>query len=90
MHLYAHTRYDLIRLSKLVMQEFCKGITDPGINDKFLLKTLFKAVNVYFNYTGSSNCVDVSQQDSGSLGDQGWNVQVCTVKRTSTPKFLFN
>jgi len=55
----------------------CESLNDPQLTDKFLLKSLFKAVSVYFNYTGSSSCLDVSKQDSGSLGDLGWGVQSC-------------
>ena len=34
------------------------------------------AANVYANFTGQTECLDISQQATGNLGDQGWDFQV--------------
>ena len=54
----------------------CTRLPDPSLTGKILLKSLFKAVTVYFNYTGSAKCLDVGTQASTNLGDLGWDFQV--------------
>jgi len=55
----------------------CTRLPDSSLTGKILLKSLFKAVTVYFNYTGSAKCLDVGTEASTSLGDRGWDFQVC-------------
>lgn len=43
-----------------------------------LLQALAAAVLVYYNYTGSVSCLNVSVDATGSLGEQGWDFQACT------------
>ena len=51
----------------------CKAIDNPsGGTD--LLSRLYGAVNVYYNYTGSSSCFDLNSSDPH--GESGWSFQV--------------
>jgi hypothetical protein len=43
---------------------------------KQLLSALSEAVNIYFNYTGTAQCLNISQQATSDLGDLGWDYQV--------------
>jgi len=56
-------------------QEVCKKLSIPAEADQ-LLEFLSEAVNIYFNYTGSAKCLNISQQATGNLGDLGWDYQV--------------
>ncbi|XP_009100981.2 lysosomal Pro-X carboxypeptidase [Serinus canaria] len=60
------------------IQEVCKFLKDPSLSDKLLLQNVFQAVNLYYNYTGESSCLDVSQTATKSLGEMGWYYQACT------------
>lgn len=53
----------------------CKHLTDPNQSDKPLLQDIFRAVSVYYNYTGQTQCNDINDQ-SESLGLDGWSFQV--------------
>ena len=41
-----------------------------------LLTAIAAASSVYYNYTGQSKCLDVSQAAVSSLGQTAWNFQV--------------
>ncbi|KAJ9587099.1 hypothetical protein L9F63_028325 [Diploptera punctata] len=45
----------------------CQQLYNSSMTDKVLLKSLFKAVNVYFNYTGSANCLDIDSSATQNL-----------------------
>ncbi len=36
-----------------------------------------KAINVYYNYTGSAKCLDVEGSPTPNLGAEVWNIQAC-------------
>ncbi|AWO98679.1 putative lysosomal Pro-X carboxypeptidase [Scophthalmus maximus] len=48
------------------------------VSDYQLLHGVSKAAKVYYNYTGSSSCLNTSQTATGSLGSLGWTYQACT------------
>ncbi|XP_064636783.1 lysosomal Pro-X carboxypeptidase-like isoform X2 [Lineus longissimus] len=56
----------------------CDQISRSSYSEADLMKALFKTVSIYFNYTGSAKCLNISQQASGSLSDNGWDFQACT------------
>lgn len=58
-------------------QTFCKPLKNHREADLKLLDSVFKALNVYFNYTGTSKCLDVSSSSAPTLGERGWDYQVC-------------
>ncbi|XP_063301035.1 lysosomal Pro-X carboxypeptidase [Pelobates fuscus] len=60
------------------IQVVCKYLRNPNSGEKELLQDIFQAVNVYYNYTGTAQCLNTSQTASGSLGDLGWTYQACT------------
>jgi lysosomal Pro-X carboxypeptidase len=55
----------------------CSKITNSSTDDEHLLTQLSDALNVYFNYTGSTSCVNWTT-DSTDLGAEAWGVQYCT------------
>ncbi|XP_010782352.1 lysosomal Pro-X carboxypeptidase [Notothenia coriiceps] len=57
----------------------CKHLAlDPSVSDFQLLHGVSEAAKVYYNYTGSSSCLNTSQTATGSLGLLGWFYQACT------------
>ncbi|XP_028397868.1 lysosomal Pro-X carboxypeptidase-like isoform X2 [Dendronephthya gigantea] len=56
----------------------CKKLTDDKLTGDALLKAVFDAVSVYYNYTGGAKCFDIEQQATKDLGDKGWSFQACT------------
>ena len=44
---------------------------------KDLIQHLYEGINIYFNYTGTTKCLNISQQATSDLGDLGWDYQVC-------------
>ncbi|KAK5868944.1 hypothetical protein PBY51_009915 [Eleginops maclovinus] len=51
---------------------------DPSVSDYQLLHGVSEAAKVYYNYTGSSSCLNISQTATESLGLLGWFYQSCT------------
>lgn len=49
---------------------------DAHKDPKALLHGLFRGASVYFNYTGSAKCLNVSQTDD--IGADMWDYQTCT------------
>nr|CAD7398982.1 unnamed protein product [Timema cristinae] len=56
----------------------CGYLTNSRESDKDLLKRLYKGLNVFFNFTGQVNCLDINQSSTSQLNDQGWDYQACT------------
>uniref|UniRef100_V9KNU6 Lysosomal Pro-X carboxypeptidase n=3 Tax=Callorhinchus milii TaxID=7868 RepID=V9KNU6_CALMI len=56
----------------------CTHLKDPSLSEELLLKKLFEAVSVYYNYTGNMKCLNISQTATSSLDDQAWYYQSCT------------
>ncbi|TMS07514.1 Lysosomal Pro-X carboxypeptidase [Larimichthys crocea] len=55
----------------------CKHLAlDSTVSDHQLLHGVAQAAKVYYNYTGSSSCLNTSQTATGSLGFLGWYYQV--------------
>ena len=46
----------------------CEHLSKPYTNDTELLQLVFKAVNVYFNYTGEAKCLNLMEEDG--IGQQ--------------------
>nr|XP_006628138.2 PREDICTED: lysosomal Pro-X carboxypeptidase [Lepisosteus oculatus] len=56
----------------------CQYLKDPSLPDTALLQGIFQAVNVYYNHTGNTQCLNTSQTATGNLGYIGWYYQACT------------
>lgn len=67
----------LIIIAVLVhhFQEVCKHL-QADATGYGLVSNIASAANVYANYTGKTKCLDINQQATGNLGDQGWDFQV--------------
>ena len=59
----------------LLQQVACSHLHDELTGSR-LIDGLYHAVNVYFNSTGGTKCLNTSQEATGSLGDAGWDYQV--------------
>lgn len=56
----------------------CEHLEDDELEGDALLKAIYQAVSVYYNYTGSAKCFDIERQATKALGDKGWSFQACT------------
>ncbi|KAJ8028035.1 Lysosomal Pro-X carboxypeptidase [Holothuria leucospilota] len=56
----------------------CSKFTSPNATGADLLLEMKDALGVYYNYTGQASCFNISQTESGSLSETGWNWQSCT------------
>ena len=63
----------------LTLQAVCSHLSQPDLTDVKLLLQLHDAVNVYYNYTGTTPCFSTNQTSVGSLEVKGWDFQVCAV-----------
>ncbi|KAK2846694.1 hypothetical protein Q5P01_009693 [Channa striata] len=61
------------------VQVVCKYLGfASNVSDGQLLHGVSQAAKVYYNYTGSTSCLNISQTATGSLGFLGWFYQACT------------
>uniref|UniRef100_A0A3Q0TFM0 Lysosomal Pro-X carboxypeptidase n=1 Tax=Amphilophus citrinellus TaxID=61819 RepID=A0A3Q0TFM0_AMPCI len=66
-------------LPRWPIQVVCKYLSfDSAVSDYQLLQGVSQAAKVYYNYTGSSPCLNTSQTATSSLGYLGWFYQACT------------
>ncbi|XP_055351544.1 lysosomal Pro-X carboxypeptidase-like [Paramacrobiotus metropolitanus] len=60
----------------------CQFLSDPQQlrTDKAVMQAVFKAVSVYYNYSGqATGCFNISDSSSGTaLGDIQWDYQACS------------
>ena len=59
----------------LYYQAACHPLSIPLSGDN-LIKGAVKAMNVYFNYTGTTPCFDLGNDGTSDLGIIGWGYQV--------------
>ena len=60
-----------------VSQVVCKYLSfQSSVSDNELLHGVSQAAKVYYNYTGSTPCLNTSQTATGNLGFLGWYYQV--------------
>ncbi|XP_025204425.1 lysosomal Pro-X carboxypeptidase-like [Melanaphis sacchari] len=60
------------------VKEVCKPMKNHKEDDLTLLGSVFQGLNVYFNYTGTSQCLDILTSSAPTLGEKGWGYQSCT------------
>ncbi|GAB1292333.1 Lysosomal Pro-X carboxypeptidase [Apodemus speciosus] len=60
------------------IKEVCQYLKNPNVSDTVLLQNIFQALNVYYNYSGQAECLNISQTATSSLGSLGWSFQACT------------
>ncbi|XP_005357661.1 lysosomal Pro-X carboxypeptidase [Microtus ochrogaster] len=56
----------------------CQYLKNPNVSDTVLLQNIFQALNIYYNYSGQAQCLNISQTATSSLGSLGWSYQSCT------------
>lgn len=54
----------------------CEHLSKPYQNDTELLNHVFQAMNIYFNYTGQAECLNLMEEDD--IGADMWSYQACT------------
>ncbi|XP_025411982.1 lysosomal Pro-X carboxypeptidase-like isoform X1 [Sipha flava] len=59
------------------VKELCKPMKNHNEQTFKLLDSVFNGLNVYFNYTGTSTCLNISSS-TPSLDAKGWGYQACT------------
>ncbi|KAF4086152.1 hypothetical protein AMELA_G00103340 [Ameiurus melas] len=76
---YPYEANFLQHLPRWPVKVVCKHLQfDTDVPDKQLLYGISQAVRVYYNYTGSAVCLNVSETATRSLGIMGWYYQSCT------------
>lgn len=68
--------YDRYYVFLCMSQEVCKPMKNHKEDDFTLLGSVFKGLSVYFNYTGTSKCLDILTSSAPTLGEKGWGYQV--------------
>ncbi|XP_050439210.1 lysosomal Pro-X carboxypeptidase-like [Adelges cooleyi] len=63
---YPYPAQFLVPLPGNPVKEFCKPLTNSHSDCYTLLSSVFEGLNVFFNYTGSSQCLDVRVTDKPS------------------------
>jgi len=58
-----------------VVNAFCAVLRSKQINP---VAGVAAAMGVYFNYTGTTTCYNMSVEATGALGDAAWDYQSCT------------
>lgn len=59
----------------------CKHLNHSYSFDEKLLMAVFRAVSVYFNYTGCSTCLQWKSDPSTNLDSNAWNIQVLKISK---------
>uniref|UniRef100_A0A8C9WAF8 Lysosomal Pro-X carboxypeptidase n=1 Tax=Scleropages formosus TaxID=113540 RepID=A0A8C9WAF8_SCLFO len=65
-------------LPRWPVQVACTYLQDSSLPDAPLLQGISKAVKMYYNYTGNTQCLRISETATGNLGYLGWYYQACT------------
>lgn len=66
----------MVQINLFLLKAVCKHLSDPDLTGVELIQHLHDAVNVYYNYTGTTPCFNTSEEAVASLGDLGWDFQV--------------
>ncbi|XP_076065811.1 lysosomal Pro-X carboxypeptidase [Oratosquilla oratoria] len=75
---YPYPASFLAPLPAYPIKTVCNELKNSTVKGQDLLQELFKGLTVYFNFTGSSTCLDYKQNADPRLGDFGWDFQACT------------
>jgi len=57
---------------------FCRYLKNSSLTGKPLLSALHKAVSIYTNYTGTTNCLSIQYAEPGLDTSGAWDYQACT------------
>nr|XP_027201070.1 lysosomal Pro-X carboxypeptidase-like [Dermatophagoides pteronyssinus] len=67
----------LSKLPAYPIKVVCQYLTEPDSNDKQLIQSIAKAISVYTNYTGDTECNKINESND-RLGTNAWDFQACT------------
>ncbi|XP_037815124.1 lysosomal Pro-X carboxypeptidase [Lucilia sericata] len=89
---YPYSNDFLSPLPAYPVRQFCSYLQNLQTGDS-LFESMKKAINVYFNFTGSANCFDYkSAFDPASIGGDAWDIQTCNqmvMPMCNTPDTMF-
>ncbi|XP_042543628.1 lysosomal Pro-X carboxypeptidase isoform X1 [Dipodomys spectabilis] len=60
------------------IKEVCQYFKEPDTSESQLVENVFQALNLYYNYTGQTKCLNISETTTSNLGTLGWGYQACT------------
>ncbi|KAF6212329.1 hypothetical protein GE061_012851 [Apolygus lucorum] len=75
---YPYPANFLAELPGQPVKVMCEKLSTTSKDPKVILESIFEGISVYFNYTGSSECLQLEDANPQELGDLGWNYQSCT------------
>ncbi|CAF0763913.1 unnamed protein product [Adineta ricciae] len=79
---YPYPTSFLADLPAFPARAYCANVTASSldrVNDDIdIVQRIVRGTNVFFNYTGHTECFDTGSQGTPSLGDLGWSYQSCT------------
>ena len=58
------------------IREMCKQLNDSKQDDKALITSVYRAVSIFYNYTGKTDCFDIG--NAAPTGMDNWDYQFCT------------
>ncbi|XP_023295310.2 lysosomal Pro-X carboxypeptidase [Lucilia cuprina] len=89
---YPYSNDFLSPLPAYPVRQFCSYLQNLQTGDS-LFESMKKAINVYFNFTGSASCLDYkSAFDPASIGGDAWEIQTCNqmvMPMCNTPDTMF-
>ncbi|XP_051005277.1 lysosomal Pro-X carboxypeptidase-like [Acomys russatus] len=56
----------------------CQYLKNPYMSDSLLVQNIYQALNVYYNYSGQSECNNIFETTIANLGSRVWGYQTCT------------
>ena len=69
--------YLLIKnLFQAVCDAMLKTEFSTGAPEEVLLTTVYSGLQVYFNFTSTAKCLDITQSADSKLDDRGWDYRV--------------
>ncbi|KAL2729995.1 lysosomal Pro-X carboxypeptidase [Vespula maculifrons] len=74
---YPYETNFIVPLPPNPVKVFCNHLSNKSLTGKPLLTALYKALNVFTNYTGQTNCTDI-ENASGNLDALAWDYQACS------------
>lgn len=60
------------------IKEVCSHLSDSVASPQQLMTSLAAALNVYYNYTGATKCLNINSDAVSELGAKGWDFQACS------------
>lgn len=73
---YPYSSDFLMPLPAYPVRQFCSHLQDLQQGSS-LFESMKKAINVYFNFTGTATCLNYKSAFDASIGGDAWDIQTC-------------